>query len=111
MVQTALVSASQYQSGFQWSLGTLPMEVSAVPRRNKPRGGEVGGGTVTALIYTRVSTEDQQREGVSLADQLAACRRYCAERGWAMGAEFQDVLSGKREDRPQYQALLMEAER
>src|SRR5688500_5571273 len=45
-----------------------------------------------------------------LADQLAACWRYCAERGWAMGAEFQDVLSGKREDRPQYQALLAEAE-
>ena len=68
------------------------------------------GSIVTALIYTRVSTEDQAREGVSLDAQLAECRRYAAQQpGWVLGTEYQDVLSGKRDHRPQYQALLAEA--
>ena len=64
------------------------------------------GGLVTALIYTRVSSEDQRREGMSLDAQLADCRRYAARQGWMIGGEFQDVMSGKRDDRPHYQALL-----
>src|SRR5262245_42997178 len=63
----------------------------------------------TALIYTRVSSEEQGREGLSLPAQLANCRRYCATQGWVIGAEFTDVMSGKRDDRPGYQALLAEA--
>ena len=62
----------------------------------------------TGLIYTRVSSEDQAREGVSLDSQLAECRRYTAHQGWLIGGEYQDVLSGTRDDRPQYQRLLTE---
>src|SRR5215212_6868735 len=65
----------------------------------------------TALIYTRVSSEEQAREGVSLDAQLTECRRYAAQHGWMLGQEFQDVLSGKRDDRPAYQALLAEVRR
>jgi DNA invertase Pin-like site-specific DNA recombinase len=65
----------------------------------------------TALVYTRVSSEEQAREGVSLDAQLAECRRYAAQFGWVLGSEFQDVLSGKRDDRPAYQALLAEVRR
>jgi site-specific DNA recombinase len=64
-----------------------------------------------ALTYTRVSSEEQAREGVSLDAQLSECRRYAAQHGWVLGPEFQDVLSGKRDDRPAYQALLAEARR
>lgn len=63
-------------------------------------------GVTTALIYTRVSSDEQAREGVSLDAQLAECRRYAAAHGWVIGGEYQDVLSGTRDDRPQYQALL-----
>src|SRR5215216_8060572 len=62
----------------------------------------------TALIYTRVSSEEQARDGVSLDAQLTECRRYAAQHGWMLGLEFQDVLSGKRDDRPAYLALLAE---
>ena len=62
----------------------------------------------TALIYTRVSSEDQAREGISLDAQLEECRRYAAQQGWVLGAEYQDVMTGTRDDRPQYQALLAE---
>src|SRR5918993_1972165 len=65
----------------------------------------------TALIYTRVSSEEQAREGVSLDAQLTESRRYAAQHGWMLGQEFQDVLSGKRDDRPAYQALLAEVRR
>jgi DNA invertase Pin-like site-specific DNA recombinase len=66
----------------------------------------------TALIYTRVSTEEQAREGVSLDVQLSECRRYAAQQdGWVIGKEYKDVLSGKRDDRMEYQALLTEARR
>ena len=64
-----------------------------------------------ALTYTRVSSEEQAREGVSLDAQLAECRRYAARHGWLLGQEFQDVLSGRRDDRPAYQALLAEVRR
>src|SRR3954470_23196949 len=64
-----------------------------------------------ALIYTRVSSEEQARDGVSLDAQLAECRRYAAQLGWVLGSEFQDVLSGKRDDRPAYQALLSDVRR
>jgi DNA invertase Pin-like site-specific DNA recombinase len=64
-----------------------------------------------ALIYTRVSSDEQAREGVSLDAQLAACRRYAAEKGWVLGKEYQDVLSGKRDDRREYQQLLADIRR
>jgi len=67
--------------------------------------------TTTALIYTRVSTDEQAAEGYSLDAQLSEARRYAARQQWIIGAEFQDVLSGKRDDRPQYQALLAEVRR
>jgi DNA invertase Pin-like site-specific DNA recombinase len=65
----------------------------------------------TALLYSRVSSDEQAAEGLSLPTQLATNRRYASERNWIIGHEFSDVLSGSRDDRPQYQALLVEARR
>src|SRR4051812_29502402 len=58
------------------------------------------------LIYTRVSSDEQAKEGLSLDAQLAECRRYAAGQGWAIGGEYQDILTGTRDDRPQSQTLL-----
>jgi DNA invertase Pin-like site-specific DNA recombinase len=63
------------------------------------------------VIYTRVSSEEQEREGLSLAAQLADCRRYVAAHSWVIAAEHQDVMSGRRDDRPSYQALLADVRR
>src|SRR5437764_11698183 len=62
----------------------------------------------TGLVYARVSSGEQGTNGLSLDAQLDAARRYIAERGWLMGAEFQDVMSGMKDQRPAYQALLAE---
>lgn len=62
----------------------------------------------TAILYTRVSTDEQARDGLSLEAQLADCRQYAQRREWVIGEEYVDVMSGKRDDRPQYQRLLTE---
>ena len=78
----------------------------------KRAAAPTGSSVTTALIYTRVSSEDQAREGISLDVQLAECRRYVAWRdGWIIGQEYQDVLSGTRDDRSDYQRLLADARR
>ena len=61
---------------------------------------------ITALLYTRVSSDEQATSGLSLDTQLAECRQYALRQGWALGEEFVDILSGTRDDRPQYQAML-----
>src|ERR1051326_2068885 len=78
----------------------------SMSRRKAANGATDGSGVPMALIYSRVSTDDQGDEGRSLPAQLAECRRYAAARGWLIDTEFQDVMSGKRDDGPQYQALV-----
>lgn len=53
----------------------------------------------SALIYVRVSTDQQERGGTSLQTQLAACERYCRERGYDVRV-FQDSATGSTLDRP-----------
>jgi len=63
-----------------------------------------------ALIYSRVSQEEQADDGVSLPAQVGESRRYNSRQpGWILGEEFQDVESGRRDDRDDYQRLLMTA--
>lgn len=52
-----------------------------------------------AVIYTRVSTDDQG-DNYSLPTQLEACRRYATQHGWTVVAELEDVMSGAILDRP-----------
>src|SRR3954471_22480954 len=61
----------------------------------------------TALIYTRVSSDEQEDEGVSLPAQVSECRRYVGRQEWVFGDELQDVETGRRDDRRDYQRLLM----
>ena len=68
------------------------------------------GSPTLALLYRRVSSHEQEEDGLSLPTQLADCRGYVARQtGWIIQSEYQDVMTGKRDDRPGYQALLTEA--
>lgn len=61
-----------------------------------------------ALRYRRVSSEEQSTEGVSLAAQDSDNLHYIARQSsWVAGDAFQDVLSGRRDDRPDYQRMLL----
>jgi site-specific DNA recombinase len=69
-------------------------------------------GHIRAVIYTRVSTQEQAKEDkTSLEEQLGACKKICIERGWKIVCEYQDAgISGHLlEERPGLQNLLADA--
>jgi DNA invertase Pin-like site-specific DNA recombinase len=57
-------------------------------------------------IYARVSTVDK---GQDPETQLLALREYAARRGFILVGQYVDYASGRRDDRPQYQALFKAA--
>jgi site-specific DNA recombinase len=60
-------------------------------------------------LYTRVSTEDQAREGFSLAAQLERLRFYAKAQGWEVAGEYVDEgHSGRTTRRPQYERMMAE---
>lgn len=77
-----------------------------------------------ARAYLRVSTQEQARGslaagataakrmersgGVSLDTQRAQIEAYAAEHGYEIVAWYRDVMSGTRDERPDYQRLLRE---
>jgi len=64
---------------------------------------------VKAAIYTRVSTEDQAKEGFSLGAQLEKLRSYCKARDWIIAEEYvDDGYSGRTAKRPAYNRMMEE---
>lgn len=60
-----------------------------------------------AVIYTRVSTDDQADHGFSLANQEELLRKECARKGFELVGHFQDDgYSATNFDRPGFQNLL-----
>lgn len=58
-------------------------------------------------IYARVSTARQAEHDLSIPDQLAQARRYAAERGGMIAAEYVEPGASARDDkRPQFQAMI-----
>lgn len=65
-----------------------------------------------AATYCRVSTEEQSKEGFSLASQTAKLRAYCLARGWEVTGEYVDAgVSGRTPNRPAYQQMLSESDK
>ena len=52
-----------------------------------------------AIIYSRVSTDAQERDGTSLDTQERACAEFAAERGWEVVRRIRDAGSGASLDR------------
>jgi site-specific DNA recombinase len=60
-----------------------------------------GYGSRRAILYARVSTEEQARSGYSLAQQIEALREYTAREGYEILEEVQDPgQSGASLERP-----------
>jgi site-specific DNA recombinase len=53
----------------------------------------------TAVIYARVSSKEQEKEGFSIPAQLKLLRGYAAERKYTVVEEFMDVETAKRTGR------------
>ena len=60
-----------------------------------------------AVLYVRVSTEDQAKEGFSLSAQEERLRAYCLAKGWdIVNVYIDDGYSGRKDDRPAYQKMM-----
>src|ERR671920_2323879 len=60
-----------------------------------------GHGPKRAILYARVSTDEQARSGYSLAQQIEALRAYAAQEGYEVIEEVQDAgQSGASLERP-----------
>lgn len=55
-------------------------------------------------IYTRVSTEKQDYE-----NQLYDLKEYCKKQGWQIYKTFEETISGKENNRPEFKKMLAEA--
>jgi len=66
---------------------------------------------VQLIAYLRVSTVRQGDSGLGLEAQRAKVQQLAAERGAEVVAEFVEVESGRKADRPQLAAALAEARR
>ena len=68
--------------------------------------------SLKVAIYTRVSTEDQAKEGFSLDSQLDKLRSYTKARDWKITGEYiDDGYSGRNIKRPAYQRMLEEIDK
>ena len=67
-----------------------------------------------AAIYCRLSVEDRAKEGAeseSIRNQRALLQKYAAEQGWDIYDIYADEdYSGLRDDRPEFQRMLRDAE-
>ena len=60
-----------------------------------------GNGSRKAILYARVSTEEQAKSGYSLAQQMEALREYAAREGYEVLEEVTDPgQSGASLERP-----------
>jgi site-specific DNA recombinase len=78
----------------------------SVATRARSVAAPLGEQTI-ALIYARVSTDEQADEGVSIQAQITECRREVDRHAeWFGVEEFLDVESGTRADRDSYQRMM-----
>ena len=61
-----------------------------------------------ALLYLRVSTEEQAKDAFGLESQERECRRFCTERGWKVVEVFRDagVSAWADVERPEFLRMM-----
>ncbi len=71
-----------------------------MPTRQSPKTA------VRVAIYSRVSTDTQDAE-----NQSVQLREFAARQGWQLVAEYRDIESGAKADRPEFKRMLDDASR
>ena len=59
------------------------------------------------VLYVRVSSKDQEKEGFSIPAQLRLLREYAANRGFVIVQEFEDVETAKVSGRTHFNEMLV----
>ena len=71
------------------------------------------GTTIYALVYCRVSSERQKKEGHGLESQEHRCREYASQKGYVVAKVFKDSFTGGGDfhHRPELSELLLHVEK
>src|SRR5437867_7778268 len=64
-------------------------------------------GTIRVVLYARVSSKDQEKEGFSIPAQLRLLRDYAASKGYAIAQEYTDVETAKASGRTNFTRMLL----
>ena len=56
---------------------------------------QLGDGPIRAVLYARVSSKDQEREGFSIPAQQTLLRQHAQQKAISIDAEFVDVETAK----------------
>lgn len=80
----------------------------ARPRKSKQKSANlaVNSGAPKGVLYARVSTPEQEKEGYSIDAQVKLIRDYASSRGLAIVSEYIDVETAKRSGRSQFEEML-----
>ena len=62
-------------------------------------------GQLRTIVYSRVSTDAQERDGTSLDTQERASQEYVEANGWTLVESIRDSASGASLDRPGIERL------
>ncbi len=64
--------------------------------------GNATAQTTRVVLYARVSSKDQEKEGLSIPAQLRPLRDYAASEGFVITQEFTDVETAKASGRTDF---------
>src|SRR3990167_2882045 len=78
----------------------------ARPRKTKSATTARTADRVRAVLYARVSTPEQEREGFSIPSQLKLLRDYAATNGIRIDGEYVDVETAKRTGRTNFDEMI-----
>lgn len=70
------------------------------------RNGDVGLGRQRVVMYSRVSSAEQEKEGFSIPAQQKLMRDCAGERNFVIVQEFVDVETAKRAGRTGFEAMM-----
>jgi len=64
-----------------------------------------------AIAYYRVSTSRQHKSGLGLQAQQFACKNFISNKNYELTAEYTEVESGKKDNRPELTKAIAEAQK
>src|ERR1039458_9468702 len=85
------------------TLATSPSSKTSSPQSAKRCAAQPQG---QAVLYARVSSKDQEKEGFSIPAQQRLLREYALEKGLAITQEFIDVETAKQSARAVFPEML-----
>ena len=73
----------------------------------KREAGSTTAQPMRVVLYARVSTKDQEKEGFSIPAQLRLLRDYATNKGFVIAQEFTDVETAKASGRTNFNEMLL----